>query len=298
MPTTIPPERFDELTREIANRYDSFSKRLQQIARFALDHPNDLALETIAAIAQRAEVQPSAIIRFAKAMGFSGFSDMQRLFRDRLAEGRPSYSERIESLRESLGRRADDNPLLVLDAFIEANIIALNHLREEVDGALLQKAISLMSDVRQIYILAQRRAFSLATYFFYALNQLDVHSHLLDGVGGMLAEQTQKIGPDDLLIVASFTQYSPEVISVTRDAFKRGVPVIAITDRPLSPLVGCSTVCFQIEDAVVHDFRSLNASMCLAQSLAVSLGYHRQTSRLPRTSRHRAPRKSKRVGVV
>jgi hypothetical protein len=31
-------------------------------------------------------------------------------------------------------------------------------------------------------------------------------------------------------------------------------------------------VVFYVEDAAVHDFRSLGASMCLAQSLVVALG--------------------------
>jgi DNA-binding MurR/RpiR family transcriptional regulator len=279
MPDTAPLETYDDLRRAISDRYHGFSKRLQQIAQFTLEHPSEMALETIAVISERAGVQPSAMIRFAKALGYAGFSDMQRLFRERLAEGRPSYHERIDSLRKSMGGRADENPLLVLSAFTEANIVALNHLREEIDGATLQKAIDLMKAASQIYILAQRRAFSLATYMFYALNHLDLRTHLLDGVGGMLREQAAKIGPEDVLIVASFMNYSPEVVTITQECHRRGVPVVAITDRPLSPLVANSTVCFPVEDAAVHDFRSLNASMCLAQALAVSLGYQVQGSK-------------------
>ena len=267
------PEKFEDLMREISDRYELLSKRLQQIARFTLDHPNEMALDTIAVISKNAGVQPSAMIRFAKALGFDGFSEMQRLFRDRLAEGRPSYQERIASLRLSLGDKADDDPLLVLDAFTEANIAALGHLRDEINAEALQGAIDLLRNADQVYLLAQRRAFSLAAYLFYALNHLELNTLLLDGVGGMLAEQARKIGPDDVLIVASFMSYSPEVVTIATESYKRGVPVVGITDRPLSPIVGCSTVSFQVEDAAVHDFRSLNASMCLAQTLAVSLGY-------------------------
>ena len=71
---------------------------LRRIAEFALDHPNAMALETVAELARRAQVHPSALVRFAQSLGFAGFSDLQGVFRERLTEGRLSYRD--------LGRRA------------------------------------------------------------------------------------------------------------------------------------------------------------------------------------------------
>ncbi|MBL8630874.1 MAG: MurR/RpiR family transcriptional regulator, partial [Rhodospirillaceae bacterium] len=81
------PQTAQELRTVILERYDSLSSRLQQIARYVLDEPNELALETLAVIADRSGVQPSAIVRFAKSFGFDGASQMQRLFRDGLLSG-------------------------------------------------------------------------------------------------------------------------------------------------------------------------------------------------------------------
>src|SRR3546814_7460630 len=82
--------------------YDGLSRRLQQIARYVLDHPNEVALETLAVIAQRADVQPSAIVRFAKGFGFAGASQMQRLFRDGLLSENAAlgYGERVRQRSE------------------------------------------------------------------------------------------------------------------------------------------------------------------------------------------------------
>ena len=63
------------------------------------------------------------------------------------------------------------------------------------------------------------------------------------------------------------------VIEVVDAASDNQVPIIAITDSPLSPLAGRASVSFHVEDAAVHNFRSLGVSMCLAQSLVISLGY-------------------------
>ena len=44
---------YDELRGAIAQRHRALSGRLQQIAEFVLDHPTDVALGTVAEIAER-----------------------------------------------------------------------------------------------------------------------------------------------------------------------------------------------------------------------------------------------------
>jgi len=52
-------ETYEALRAEIARRHPRFSDRLKVIAEFALDHPTEIALGTVAEVAQRAKVQPS-----------------------------------------------------------------------------------------------------------------------------------------------------------------------------------------------------------------------------------------------
>ena len=47
----VPPTSADELRAAILERYEGLSKRLQQIARYVLDEPNAVALETLAVLA-------------------------------------------------------------------------------------------------------------------------------------------------------------------------------------------------------------------------------------------------------
>jgi DNA-binding MurR/RpiR family transcriptional regulator len=56
------PRNFDDLKQQISRRFGELSGRLQQIAEFALRHPNELALGTVATVATNAGVQPSSII--------------------------------------------------------------------------------------------------------------------------------------------------------------------------------------------------------------------------------------------
>lgn len=71
----------NELQQQIRDRYDSLSKRLQQVSRYVLDNTNSVAFDTVAVIAERAGVPPSTLIRFANAFDFTGFNEMKQLFR-------------------------------------------------------------------------------------------------------------------------------------------------------------------------------------------------------------------------
>ena len=270
----MPPTTYDELKQAISARYPTMSKQLQGIARFALERPNDLALGTVAGIAESAGVQPSSMVRFANALDFGGFSEMQQIFRGRLVERSASYRERIEQMRQ--GKRNGtpaSGPTGVLHVSVSDAIAELGHLEETVTAAQFAAAIRLLAGASQIHVLAQRRAFPVACYLAYALGQLELRTHLLDGVGGMLSEFVRNIRPDEVLIAVSFRNYSAGVIDAAADCHRRKVPVIAITDSPLSPLKANARIAFELGDDSSRPFRSLVAPLCLAQALVVSTGH-------------------------
>lgn len=268
------PETFDQLEKAIIEQFPSLSKRLQQIASHALENPSELALETIAAVSQRAGVQPSSLIRFAKVFGFSGYSDMQRVFRLRLTDAMPDYKERLKSLNgtEHEGEEAKDVSAL-LEQFVEADIVGLRRLQQQKRlGSLLDQAFKLITDSETVYVVAHRRSFPIACYLAYALSQMNVRNVLVDGVGGMFMQQVGHATSKDVIIAISSKAYSPDVAQVVREAKQRGVKVVAMTDSPLSPLAEHSDVSLEVQQASVGMFRSLAVTMTLAVTLIVGLG--------------------------
>lgn len=270
------PLTFDDLKSEIARRQLGLPARLRQIAEFAVHHPNEMALGTVASIADRAHVQPSSIVRFANAFGYDGFSALQQVFRSRLVEGAgPSYRERIAAMREASanGRAPSASPSDVIARFVGDGVAALEHLHETIREADLKRAIRLLARADNIHLLAQGRSFPVAFYLHYAIRRLDLSAHLVDGVGGTTRLQAGTARKRDALIAISFKDYSPDVVGLAQEMSERGVAVVAITDGPLSPLASCAAIAFELHEDETHAFRSLVAPMCLAQSLVVALGH-------------------------
>lgn len=271
----VPPDNLEALRKAIASRYEELSPRLKQVASYVSDNPHDVALETLSVIAGRCAAQPSTIVRFAKAFGYKGASDMQRLFRDEILNSAPapSYSERIRQFR----KRSDEvdwlSPHNVLHDFAESNIIALEHLREVVAPEDLEKSVELMHKAHTIYLAGVRRSFPVAAYLAYSLSHVEKRAFLLDGVAGMTSEQSWMLGPEDIVIATSFRPYADDTAAVAERAKANGAPLIAISDSHLSPIARDAAVCFEIKDAEVRQFRSLTASMCIAQTLVISYAY-------------------------
>ena len=263
---------YEQLINEIAERHPGMSKRFQQIARFVVQNPNHVALESVKSVAGGAGVQPSSLVRFAQSFDYAGFSEMQRVFQARLLSAAPGFSERINALKAELGGgRANTTNLAFLRDLVIADIAALEHLLDSVDEAALQRAVQLLAGARTVNVIGHLRAFPVANYFRYVLTHLRRDVRLLDGAGGLAAEQAQLMDRDSVLVAVSFRHYAREVVDIVEAAHDRGVPVVAITDSQLSPLAKHADVAFLVSGGEFNFARSLAAPMCLAQALVIAL---------------------------
>ena len=261
----------NELQQQIRDRYDSLSKRLQQVSRYVLDNTNSVAFDTVAVIAERAGVPPSTLIRFANAFDFTGFNEMKQLFRMNLVEETASYSDRARMFREMESEAVPETPLDILQEFARSNTQALQQLAARAEPEMLERAVQLLADT--IYIAGLRRSFSVAAYLTYALSHLECRPILLDGMGGMLREQINRIKARDIVVSISFSPYAEETVMVSETAANAGARQIVITDSQISPLATFSDLCFVVKEAQVDAFRSQSATLCLVQSLVVALAY-------------------------
>jgi DNA-binding MurR/RpiR family transcriptional regulator len=277
---------YDELARRITDSYSELPGRLQGIARYVLGHPDAMALSTVAEIAREAQVPPSAVIRFANALGYSGFTELQRVYRERLVARSATYRERIEEMRRTGGDQGH-----VLPQLVDSSIRELERLREHLDSRRLRAAADLVLGAESVFLLAQRRAFAVATYLAYGLAQLELRAFLLDSVGGMLRQQAGMARRGSVLIAASFRSYTREVVEAAELAQAQGAAVIAITDQAVSPLAKFARVTLLVGDDPTVQFRSLVAPLCAAQALVIALGYavaERNAKKAPRGAKKRA----------
>jgi DNA-binding MurR/RpiR family transcriptional regulator len=269
-PKEVAQETFEALRQRLRNRFDQLSPHLQRVARSALEKPNDFALSTVVGIAGELGVQPSTLIRFAKEFGYSGFSEMQRVFRLRLIEGAPRAREEVFA-RQNAPQETNDYGAL-LNGCVDALIASLEDLRRTVSPEALDRGTHMLRQAEHVYIAGLRRSRPIATYLAYGLTRCERQCSLLDFGSGMAAEQIATMRPSDLLVAIAFTPYTQSVVDITLDTHLSGKRILVLTDVPESPLARHAELTFLVDNSTTSQFRPISGAIALVQTLITGLG--------------------------
>lgn len=270
-----PIRDYAGLCAALAQRNDTLSKRLQQVARFFLNHPEEVAISTLVTLADHAQVPPATITRFAKELGFPGFAELQAVFRERLVGPRAPYAERVSKLQAGTSGMADadlKDAGRVFDGFVQAAVNSLVRIEESLDRDELAAFVDALAACEVVHVTAARGAFSIGAYSVYGLANVGKRAHLVDNLGAMRVEQIAAMGPNDLLLAVTFDDYTPETIEAARLAADRGLTVLAITDNELSPVVPLANHVLYVTEARLGHFRSQVPALVVCQAIIVSLG--------------------------
>ncbi|WP_421723527.1 MurR/RpiR family transcriptional regulator [Bauldia sp.] len=269
---TVPPRDFDGLKDLLIARRESLPRRLVQVAAFALENPDEIAFGTVASVANQAKVQPSTMIRFAQTLGYAGFTDLQDVFRAQLKSQWPDYRERLARL----DARSDDGGTEgLLNGFAETAIASIERLRNTVSTDDIDRAADLIARADTVYLLGLRRVFPVVNYLAYALGKLGIRAMPVDQVAAIGPDQLAGASERDALVAISFNPYTPLGVELCAEAAARGVPVIAITDSPFSPIAANASIQLEVVEADHAGFRSLAGTLSLAMTLAVAAAARR-----------------------
>ena len=274
MPQELPsdPPRTVEAFRErLMALSGTLPRRLQQCADHLAGHLDQIALSTVAQVARGAGVPPSAMMRFCQIMGFSGYAEMQRLFREALSTAPPDYATRLAKLKAG----GAGQPATLVAEFVEAGRQSMAALARDLDETALDRAVETLSRARTIHLAGFRRSFPVAAYLAYVLDKLGLPAILHDGVAGL--GQRAVLQPGDALLAITFAPYSEETLALAREARARGLPVVLLTDPPATRLAGLGDTILTVTEIDFGAFRSLSAVIPLALSLAVAVAARRET---------------------
>ena len=265
------PADYEDLIRVIHDRFDDMSKSYQRIAVYLTQNPNDVAVLSVNAIAERCGAHASNVVRFAQALGYDGFKTLQGLFQKRLSTAAPGFEARVKALEEELGSRKDRSEAGFLRDLVIRDIASLQDLLLDITEADLKKAVTLLEKAEVVYLIGQLRSVPVVDLLRYVLTMLGKRCVLLDPGGGLATHMARAIRKTDVLLAVSFRFYATEVVNIVDEAAERKIPIIAISDSTLSPLAKTASVLLVAPEHQHAFSRSLAAPMCLAQALTIAL---------------------------
>lgn len=205
------------------------SRTQRALAAYIAGHYRTVAFSTVADVSRAASVSEASVVRFAHALGFSGYPALQKEIR-RIVRADMDGAERLAAAPPR-----EHGPLTRVLAKEREN---LAHLAERHEAAALAEAASLLRGARRVLVLGARASAPLAFHLWFALDKLGLPVSRSVSADSEAADAVGRMGPEDALVVIGFPRYLRRLVELTALAWRRGARVLAITDSPFSPLSG------------------------------------------------------------
>lgn len=140
------------LTDRLKEAFPSLSPQLRLAARYVLNAPDDVALNSMRTVAAHAGIQPSTLIRLARELDYSGYAEFRKPFQQRLRTHGDRYADRARTLQARSDDRVDTlGPNLLQEIMQNGNLNLENTFSSTSDAELSELAI-LLDKARRIYV--------------------------------------------------------------------------------------------------------------------------------------------------
>ncbi|QXO18949.1 MurR/RpiR family transcriptional regulator [Vibrio ostreae] len=247
----------------IIRHFPELTPELQKAAGYLLEHQNEIAIYSMRSLAAYADVQPSTLLRVAKALGYKGWTDLKdNLIKEVGLTSEVGYSDKAQSLMND-----DEEFINSLFSSIQDNMTESSSL----NVGLLTGAANLINNGKKIYICGFRASFSVAYYLYYIMRLFKNNVYMIDGLACNLEQFTRDFEEGDVVIHIGFKPISKEINQVFNAAKAAGCNTMFITDKlTASTTIGADMV-LNIPTTGLTFFPSLTPAFGLVEGLTSEL---------------------------
>ena len=259
-PTVEPAGDRSPTTVRARGLLPSLSPAEQRVARVVIEEAATAAQLTISDLAERARSSQATVVRFCRAMGFGGYSELRLT----LAAEAGRAAEAI-TLGEPVGSDISETDDLaqVVKKIAFADARAVEETATQIDIAVLEQVVDLVVGARRVDIYGVGASAFVAADFQHKLHRIgriayawsDTHVALTSAA--LLDER-------DVAFGISHTGTTTDTLEAFAEAGRNGARTVALTNFPRSPL-GRSAELVLTTAARETTFRSGAMSSRLAQ---------------------------------
>ena len=254
-----------QLIDDIQKQYPRLSKGQKLIAQYLISNYDKVAFMTTSKLGEEVGVSESTVVRFANALGFSGYPKLQDALQE-LIKNKLTTVQRVEMNQEY----SDD--CKILNKVLKSDIDNIRHTLDDLDEEIFQQASDKLLKARKIYILGMRSSFSIAQYLGFYLDIILDNVHIIRMDMGDAFEQVVRVTEEDVVVAISFPRYSKKSYQVVDYAKGKGAHVISITDSLFAPIATISDTTLLVKSNMASFVDSLVPALSICNALVVSIG--------------------------
>lgn len=246
------------------------SKGQKRLADYVTRHYDKAAFMTAAELGRAAKVSESTAVRFAAALGYSGFPQFHRTL-EKVVRNKLNTAQKRDIAWDKIPQDK------VLDTVMSGDVERVRVTLDEIDHDAFDMAVDTILSAKTIYVIGMRSCEPLASFLSFYLNEIfpDVRQVRTNSASEIF-EQMIRISEEDVIVGISFPRYSMRTLKALEFANNRSARVITITDSLHSPLNLYSSCNLIARSDMASIVDSLTAAMSLINALVVALCVRRQ----------------------
>jgi len=210
----------------IRSRLPALAAAEQRVAQWVLQHAEDVVRMSMAQVARECGVSDTTVLRFCRAAGFQGYTDMKLSIVQDLATPTQLVHDDINE---------DDDALTVARKVFHSNIQALQDTLEVLDGEALGKAADLIADADQILIIGVGTSGPIVQDMYHMFFRLGFNVRAQTDSYLQLMEAAL-VSDGDVVIGVSQSGSSTDPVLTIEEAKRNGASTIIITGNAESPI--------------------------------------------------------------
>jgi DNA-binding MurR/RpiR family transcriptional regulator len=236
------------------------SSSQRRIADCVLGRMNEAAFWGVEEMAEHSQSSVATVVRFAQKLGYSGFLELRQAL---VAQAK---------LRTHGGERLLQAPEEAAATLLEVARRDIQNIEQMVHGVneeLLQGVVGSLRAARHRVVIGRGVSQLMASQLAYLLTQAGLPT--VEGSPADFAAQASNLGTEDLLVAFSFHPYSTETLDAAGYARKRGLKILAFTDRLGSPIAKLADSSIPVAGENLLYSHSMAAFSVLAHAIATAL---------------------------
>ena len=218
------------LSAEIRSRFDEFSRSQKDVGQYIVDHLDEASFHTAEELARRANTSSSTVVRFAQALGFEGFPELQAAARDEYRRARDGEQGTVD---------LHNPPLFPIDqtefeAALAADHVNVEDTAKKLDRDEIEASIELISRAERIVLCGTDQMAFFASYLRHLLMLLDLRCEVVASPSQEGLARLGRIDENTVLVGFSAGRPHPLVVRAMKLARNRRAATIAVADATLS----------------------------------------------------------------
>lgn len=261
-----------ELLERIRQAYASMTPANQMLAKYVLEHHQELAFAPVSRVAAVVGASPATVVRFAESLGLSGYTELQSIARQALRD-------EVNTVSQLEKASVSQSPDALLSNALHADIENLQRAMTMVSDATFAEVVDTLASARTIYLVGLRSTLGLVHHFSWYLGWIGRSAKILSPGIGDLPEQLMSVSSSDVCVALSFRRYTKETVEIFGAARGAGARTVAVTDSELSPLSEHAdlTLAIPVQFPAFFESRTAVLSIINALVLGIALRRHRET---------------------